>query len=253
MNDEEVVDPWLFDFFSGLARNRSIEHFAIVEYHREWNPIDIISPFFVHNCNLRCIEILACDLSVHFPSFLLALSACENNQLERIHLYDNNLSIIKALWGHHNLREILLYGNQILRSGGLKLSRLLQHPHSKIHLLELGGDTFGRQYINDKRITILTGALVVNSAIKALEIHGRNVTSTGWRIFSSVICSPICSLESLTLPGNNLDDEGISIIGDSVEKSKTLKSLNLSCNSGITSAGWQGFTKYLRNPTCPLR
>ena len=68
-----------------------------------------------------------------------------------------------------------------------------------------------------------------------------------------MICSPICSLESLTLPGNNLDDEGISIIGDSVEKSKTLKSLNLSCNSGITSAGWQGFTKCLRNPTCALR
>ncbi len=258
-DEGEVVDPWLFDFFSGLARNRSIEHLAIVEYHREWNPIDIISPFFMHNRNLRCIEIHSCDLSVHFPSFLLALSACEKNQLEQILLYDNNLvgkqvtSIIKVLRGQHNLREIHLCGNQIFRSGCIELSRLLQHPHSKIHLLEIGDDAIGRQFINDESITIVTSALVVNSTIKVLDVSGKNVTSTGWRIFSSVICSPMCSLESLTLHGNDLDDESITIIGDSLEKSKTLKSLNLCCNSSITSAGWQGFTKCLRNPACALR
>ena len=208
----------------------------------------------MHNRNLRCIEIHACDLSVHFPSFLLALSACEKNQLERIHLYDNNLggkqvtSIIKVLRGQHNLREIHLCGNQIFRSGCIELSRLLQHPHSKIHLLEIGDDAIG-----DKSITFITSALVVNSTIKVLDVSGRNVTSTGWRIFSSVICSPMCLLESLHLYGNNLDDESITIIGDSLEKSKTLKSLNLGCNSSITSAGWQGFTKCLRNPACALR
>jgi hypothetical protein len=93
-NEELEVDGnynWLPEFLRGLARNRSIEHLAIDECYFSYNPIEIISPFFMHNRNLRCIEINTCDLSRYFPSFLLALSACETNQLERIHLQDNNL------------------------------------------------------------------------------------------------------------------------------------------------------------------
>ncbi len=251
-----MVDPWLIEFFWGLARNHSIEQLALLKCNCEWNPIDIITPFFTNNRNLRCIEIQGCDyLSVHFPSFLLALSACETNQLERIKVYDNNLggtqftSIIKVLRRQHNLREIQLSVDQIYRSRCLELSRLLRHPHCKIHLLELREE---REYINNKSMAILTGALVVNSIIKVLDVGVRNITATGWRIFSSVIHSPMCSLESLSLHGCNLDDKGITIIGDSLEKNKTLNSLNLGCNSSITSARWQGFTKCLRNLACAL-
>ena len=259
--DEELeVDeagPWLSGFLSGLARNRSIEHLTITEYNFPWNPIEIISPFFMHNRNLRCIEIHICDLSEHFPSFLLALSTCETNQLERIYLNDNNLGgrqvtrLIKALHAQRNLKEIHLCDNEIFRSGFVELSRLLQHPHSNIHRLEIGDKLFVPR-IDDECMTILTGALVVNKTIKILDVgNGRHVTATGWHVFSAVLCSPISTLESLTI--ENLDDEGFTIIGDALIKNNTLNSLKLRYIDRTISAGWQDLFKLLRNPSCALR
>jgi Ran GTPase-activating protein (RanGAP) involved in mRNA processing and transport len=257
--ERDIADTWLAYFLIGLSRNRSIEHLAIDEYCFSWNPIEIIYPFFKHNHNLRCIEINAYDLSEHFPSFLFALSTCKTNQLERIHLEDNNLgeiqvtTFMKALHKQRNLREIRLKDNEICRSGFVELSRLLQHPHSKIHSLEIGDRSGYYPLTDDECITILTHALVLNKTIKVLDVDGCDITAIGWRVFSAVLCSPICSLESLTLSG--LNDEGATIIGDSLSKKNTLNSLNLSRipDTCITSAGWQELLKCLRNPTCALR
>ena len=248
-----LLEQWNSDFLPGLARNRSIEHLAMVEGDFLPNSFDIISPFFMHNHNLRCIEIHCCDLSENFPSFLLSLSTCATNQLERIHLYDNDLGgiqvtrIIKALTEHRNLREIYLCGNEISRSGFMALSRLLQHPHSKIHRLEIGDKLFRRGGINDVCITILTGAMVVNKTIKILHVSAHNVTATGWRVFSGVLCSPICSLETLSLKHSDLDDEGITAIGDALIKNKTLKCLNLPSTDMITINGWRSFARVLQS------
>jgi hypothetical protein len=220
-------DNWLSEFLRGLARNRSIEHLAIDECYFSYDPIEIISPFFMHNRNLRCIHINWCNLSEYFPSFLLALSTCETNQLERIHLEDNNLEeeqvtrIMKALHKQRNLRGICVKEKKLFRSGFVELSRLLQHPHSKIHSLEIGDRYDYYPLVDD------------------------------WRVFSAVLCSPICSLENLTLHG--LNDEGATVIGDSLAKKNTLNSLKLSTSIRITSAGWKGLLKCLRNPTCALR
>ncbi|KAL3768466.1 hypothetical protein ACHAW5_000363 [Stephanodiscus triporus] len=92
----QLNDQLNFDFLPGLARNRSIEHLAMVECHFLPNSFEIILPFFMHNHNLRCIEVHGCDLSENFPSFLLDLSTCATNQLERVHLYDNNLGGIQV-------------------------------------------------------------------------------------------------------------------------------------------------------------
>ena len=129
--DVDGADTWLSDFLLGLAHNRSIVHFGINGDCFSYNPIEIISPFIVHNRNLRCIEITSCDLSEYFPSFLLALSACKTNQLEQIHIHDNFLEgkqvarYMKALCKQRNLREIYLKDNGICRSGFVELSRLL--------------------------------------------------------------------------------------------------------------------------------
>ena len=256
--DVDGADTWLSNFLLGLAHNRSIVHFGINGDCFSYNPIEIISPFIVHNRNLRCIEITSCDLSEYFPSFLLALSACKTNQLERIHLHDNFLEgkqvtrYMKALCKQRNLREIYLKDNGICQSGFVELSRLLQLPHSKIHSLEIGDTSGDYPLIDDECITILTRALVANKTLKVLDVGGRGITAIGWRVFSAVLCSPIiCSLESLTL--SDLNDEGAAIIGESLAKKNTLNSLKLSATTCITLAGWQELLKCLRNSKCALR
>ena len=249
-NADLVPDGWLHDhwnleFLPGLARNRSIEHLNIVECDFPPNSFEVISPcFFVHNHNLRSIEIHGCDLSENFPFFLLALST---NHLEQFYLDDSNLrgvqvtKIIKALASHCNLREIHLSENEIFRSGFVALSKLLQQPHSKIHCLDISDKIVGRPCFDDESITILTGALIVNMTLRELSV-GRNVTATSWRVFSGVLYSPICSLESLNLKWSALDDEGIMAIGDALIGNKTLKHLILPFNGLITIDGWRFFT-----------
>ena len=255
-----VAAPWLFDVFRGLTRNRSIEHLEIYDVqHTAWSPFEIINPFFENNRNLRCIQLHSIDLSVHFESFLIALSLCDDNQLERISLNGNNLGgkrvtkFINALQDHRNLLELEIVDNSMSRIGFLALSKLLQHPKSKIHCLKVGDSFTSQHSFGDEYITILTGALVVNKTIKILAFDGHNVTANGWRVFSCILFSPICSLERLTLHGVRLDDEGITFIGDSLVKNKVLNYLNLSYNSQITPVGWQGFSICLRSSTCALQ
>ena len=270
MPSQVLAAQWLFDVFRGLARNRSIEHLEIFDVkYTAWNPFEVMFPFFEHNRSLRSIQLHSFDLSAHFDSFLFALSLCDKNQLERISLANNHLGgkqvtrFINALRDHRSMLELEIGGNLISRDGFLALSKLLQHPQSKIHSLEVGDsyesrnsffhslDT-SRNSAGDKHITILTSALVVNKMIKVLSFSG-NITATGWRIFSCVLFSPICSLERLTLRGDILDDEGITFIGDSLVKNKVLSYLDLSGNCQITLAGWHSFSICLRSPTCALQ
>ena len=111
-------------------------------------------------------------------------------------------------------------------------------PWSKIHSLRVNQSDF----IGDKCITLLSAALVVNKTIKILEVDGRNVTSNGWSTLSCVICS----LERLTLC-RDLDDESITVIGDSFVKNKVLNYLDIHDNRQITEAGWQCFSSFLRS------
>jgi hypothetical protein len=255
-----VAAPWLLNVFRGLARNRSIEHLEMYEVHQTvLSSFEVIFPFFEHNHNLRCIDLHTIDLTAHFDSFLLGLSLCDKNQLERILLYENNLRgrtvarFINALRDHHNLLELEIGGSNFIPSNGfLALSKLLQHPRSKIHSLKIGA-IFVQNSFDDECITILTGALVVSKTIKTLSVSSGDVTANGWRVFSCVLCSPICSLERLTIWGDLLNDEGITVIGESLVMNKVLNYLKIGGGEYITPAGWQGFSTCLMSPTCALR
>ena len=244
-NDEFRVFLSLIDLFHGIARNRFIEHLDIWGVHRDRflleSPFEIISPFFEHNHNLCSICLHSFDLTAYFDSFLRALSLCHKDQLKRISLIDNGLvdkeiaKFVNALQDHHNLLMLDISSNEISHNGFLALSKLLHQPWSKIHSLRVNQS----DYIGDKCITLLSGALVVNKTIKILEVDGRNVTSNGWSTLSCVICS----LEQLTVR-RDLDDESITAIGDSLVKNKVLNYLDLCGNRQITEAGWDCFSVF---------
>ena len=170
-DDDDDYNPfdWLRDFFHGIARNRSIEHFALLDISFPWNPFERLSPFFRHNHNI--------DLPEFFDSFLTALSSIERSQLERIVLKTNSLRsdemtrFIQALHEHFNLMDLEISDNVIDRQVFQELACLLSRPESKIYRLRITDSaTRSHPFINDNCITILSSSLIVSKSIKALEL-----------------------------------------------------------------------------------
>jgi hypothetical protein len=265
--DYEVDDDynpfdWLRYFFHGLARNRSIEHFSLFDINFPWNPFERLSPFFRHNHKLRCIELEYIDLPEFFDSFLATLSSIEKSQLERIVLNKNSLGcdemtrFIKALHEHFNLLDLEISDNDADRQVFQELARLLSRPASKIYHLHLDNSTLRcrKSIINNDCITILSSSLIVSKSIKVLDIICHDISAAVWQLFSGVLCSPICLLERLSLEEADLDDNAFTVLGYSLLKSKLLTYLKirLGSNSRVTSAGWSGFLRCLRNPTSTL-
>ena len=262
--DDDDYNPFdrLRDFFRGLVRNRSIEHFALLDISFPWNPFERLSPFFEHNHNLRCIELVYIDLPEFFESFLTTISSIEKSQLERVVLNTNSLGsnemarFIQALHEHFNLMDLEISDNVIDRQVFQELARLFSCPASKIYRLRLTDSaTRSHPFINDDCITILSSSLIVSKSIKALEFNcSNNISRAGWHLFSGVLCSPICLLERLTIEEADLDDNVITVWGHSLLASKSLVYLKigLGSNSRVTSAGWSGFSRCLRSPTSTL-
>lgn len=61
-----------------------------------------------------------------------------------------------------------------------------------------------------------------------------------------------CSILSLSLQANLLDDECINILVGALIKNSTLKSLDVSTQQLVTLNGWCAFSSYLSSPTCSL-
>jgi Ran GTPase-activating protein (RanGAP) involved in mRNA processing and transport len=94
----------------------------------------------------------------------------------------------------------------------------------------------------------------LKKSIKVLKINCRDISGGGWHLISGVLCSPICLLERLTLEEADLDDNAFTVLGYLLLESKSLAYLNigLGSNSRVTSAGWGGLLRCLRNPTSTL-
>jgi hypothetical protein len=77
----------------------------------------------------------------------------------------------------------------------------------------------------------------MNNTIKRLDL-GRQVyvTQSGWRTFSAYFSNPICSLETISLPNNNIGDEGATSLGEymTVNDSLKLKSIDISSSVNLS-------------------
>jgi hypothetical protein len=91
-------------------------------------------------------------------------------------------------------------------------------------------------------------ALDINNAMKLkfLSLSGvKYVTSTGWRVLSTGLCS--MAIEELHLCQANIDDEGAVTMVSAVAKTKHLKSLHMGNYKSMTSAGWIQCFRLLSN------
>jgi Ran GTPase-activating protein (RanGAP) involved in mRNA processing and transport len=167
-------------------------------------------------------------------------------------------SFIKALHEHSNLLDLEISDNVTDRLVFQELARLLSRPASRVYRLQLTDRPANRMsrrpIIYNDCITILSSSLVVSKSIKVLKINCRDISSAVWKLFSGVLCSPICLLERLTLEEADLDDNAFTVLGYSLLENKSLAYLKigLGSTSRVTSAGWGGLLRCLRNPTSTL-
>jgi hypothetical protein len=246
----------LKSFLTWLARNRSIEHLTV--YMVELADVDIFSiltPFFEHNMNLRCIEIMHTDIACYTSTIITALSKSGANRLERLCLQSPNfgdkraadlINALNVMPGLRNLVDLDLGSNQIQRQGWMALSSLLINSECRIYSLGLA---FSR--LDIESIGSLIKGLVGNKSLKTLHIPYCKLDSTGWLIFMAFLSSPSCSFESIEICDENINDECAATLGTSLAVNEILKSIQIHSRK-ITPNGWRGFFKFLKAPTSAL-
>lgn len=232
----------------GIARNRSIECLSI--HYCDMSQVDdasaMLTPFFEHNCNLRCIEVKSC-YGIE-ESFLSAISACNNTQqsLQRIklcHCYISDVcaaELFEALAKYPSLLELDLEENRIGKRGYLGLAKLL--PNSKIEYLSLARN----HCIDDECIIILCNKVFTrSSSLRKLNLSNLSIGDVSWLYFiRTVVATPTCTLEQLVLEWNITNKVAIAL-GKALMKNQSLKHIDLSRNAAVKTKGWKGLAKYL--------
>ena len=244
---------WFHELCHGLSRNRCLESFKLwlCGCNPELDIFHILTPFFMHNYNLRCIHVQYCS-SQKFEYFVSALSKCKNTRVACLVIIQADITDEQGAVFFDLLHEMQhLSGLDFMhaglgRSGCTALAKLLKNPTSKIRTLQIDH----HYSFDDDCISILSEALVFNNTLDVVSLlgGGSDVTKAGWANFCAVLSLPTCSLKQLILSRTDIGDEEVICLGDALASNDTVKSLDLSGSQLITAGGWNGFSKCLRNP-----
>ena len=242
------------DFVHGLAANISIKKLRFSECNLYHGAIfSILTPFFTDNHNLESLSINECNFWQECIDTLA--SALEKfNTLKEFNLrnpYESvtlTTSLIEAIAGHSSLIELSLCGAAFGKNGCVVVAAMLQKEGPKLALLDLM-DTG----MNDKQAVTLANGMRGNNSLKELELGDNCITRTGWLEVFAALGNTRCILENLGLRGNDINDFILRMFLLIVlQNNNTLKSLDLSGNIKITSAGWEQLFRYLQSPNCRL-
>ena len=252
----------LDQFFTGLARNRSPK-LEIFKLHSvaisDQDNFEVLTPFFDQNRNIRCIELKYANVSRCIPTLISALSHSKMNRLARIDLSRGVIGdkeatdLINALNttpGLSNLLDLWLQGNRIRRNGCRALFSLLKNPECRILSLDVSNNVF-----DDECIEILVGGFVGCDTLKSLSINEqrelRLLTTAGWKIISTYLSGPSCSLELIILPLSDIEDESAAFLGAALAMNENWICLDFSYST-ITPTGWRGISNGLASSSTIL-
>jgi hypothetical protein len=73
--------------------------------------------------------------------------------------------------------------------------------------------------------------------LKTLKLHGNNINNDGCRELAKLLHGANATLTNLWIDNNNIDDEGVAILVDSLQNNTSLETLDLENNGGITMRG----------------
>jgi hypothetical protein len=240
---------WFFELSHGLSHNKTIEKLS-VEHLCEGkgsvvNCVDILFPFFVHNDNLRCLEVrnvYAWELN----SLLKLLSKCKtrleflkidfphmSDSGEKLEMFFNSLNEM-----HTSLLELCfnytIHGLEM--RGCVALANLLVNPACKIRLVQ-----FDVQCLNEGS-AVIRDALIKNTSVKSL--YSKNFLRHSDHC--AIVAHPMCSVEKLWLVGCSYDPESLTSLGEALAFNKSVKHLYIDGGFNMSfmfgSAAWQGIS-----------
>jgi hypothetical protein len=232
---------WVRELYQGLSRNRTICRLSLMNYDSDVGMFHILTPFFQHNRNLRCLKVSAFHEGRPLHSLSLALSNCKDSQLEDIYIEtvastDDQVGLFfDSLKQISSLVAIGFQNILIGRVGCESLAELLSNPSSKIEDIDIGSNN-----IDDDSASILSKALIRTTSIREVSVqarlaepyHGTFQTVAGWRDFVATIAHPMCLITHLRLTDASIDNEVATIMGNALAVNKPIKLLHLGNGDG---------------------
>ena len=155
-----------------------------------------------------------------------------------------------ALVKNNTIKFLNLSTTPMGRAGLRSLSNRFQYLISSLTFLDLSYCG-----IDDQGVSILGGAITVNTTLKGLILNntGDFITSVGWRAFSVCLQCPNSTLTRLSINECNLDDEKMTVIANALVDNSMITDLDLNKNRAIGVRGWQSLSACLRSPVSALK
>lgn len=239
----------LESFFEGVAANRSIKKLTLSEFP-DGDVFSALVPFFKNNKDFSSLNVWGYydfEIDSNFND-KLATAVGGFESLKECTLLSTlpgeKTRLIQALFGHSNLKRLILYGVHIGRNECTALLDLINKPNMTLTTLHLSIDGIDIGVVGD----LVEGL----KNIKYLSLSAnRNTSDASWRAFFDVLHqSPSYRLKQLNLSSCTLNDANAVSLSSALSSNTGLKELDLSWNPEITTAGWRGIFTFL--PKCRL-
>jgi Ran GTPase-activating protein (RanGAP) involved in mRNA processing and transport len=210
-----------------LIGNGSYERIQIMT-DEEWEELgrDISN-----NTHLTNVFLYEGALNDHKMSFLFR-GLTRSSSIKEMVFRDNQLSVegvrsmVPFLQNANNITQLYLEGNNVQSEGFNVLFRALRD--SPIEMLNCS-------YNGIESIEIDNDHIPRN--VKSLPLYGNRINADGCRELAKLLQGENSTLTDLWLSNNKIDDEGVAILVDALQKNTSLDALGLAGNNDISKQG----------------
>ena len=211
-NDENLFDVTNRGFFDGLKHNYSIHSLVLhCDMHEIGVGHEVLNTYQESN-NLTCLYIGQADLR-NGGDVVLAETLRRCTNLREFELFNCNITdvqllpLIEAIRGYRSLEQLSLFGNSIGRAGCEAIAALLRDPNYNLRSLDLSGND-----VHNDGATTLANALLNNTKLRILNLHGNLINQSVVDIFARVLCNT-SSINKIYSSNHTFEQLGLSSHG----------------------------------------
>lgn len=224
-------------------------HSLALSFNRiDMDCIGILIRGLVKNTSLKTLDI--CEQQLLDATgwlILMAFVSSPSCSLENIDMTDEKISnecvaTLGASLAVNKIMKSLRIGcNEITPTGWQDFFQFLKAPTSTLMDLELTG----RNTIDDEIAVDIFSALASNSSLKRFALPvADGITPTGWVSCFRLLIGSKSALEEIYFDLKNIDDEGAAMLIRLISKHmSTVRKLDVSGNTDITTEGWRLFAE----------
>ena len=224
-NRSEELAPALTSI---ISHNKSMDSLLLSDNNLNDDGVIKIAQSLCKHTKLKAIDLQSNNITEKAAEALASIIS-SNTRLEELYLGDNTIQIgvITMSTGFKNissLKVLDLNDNNIPEEAADELSATIRANNS-LEELWLGGNHLGSSTV------MIVNALMQVTTLKVLNLNDNQNRSEELAPALTSIISHNKSMESLLLSDNNLNDDGVIKIAQSLCKHNTLKVINLQSNN----------------------